>query len=96
MTDPVTANPKPTPTPVPPQPAPPKPAPLPNNPALGFTPANPHPYVGKTIANLKAEQPGSIFTLELTFTDGTKYYVKTKQGVVEHGGTALWGTGTRA
>lgn len=53
----------------------------------------PSPFKAKTIANVSTFKLASIFVVDLLFTDGTHHFIKTKQGLVEHGGTADWGTG---
>jgi len=50
--------------------------------------------VGKTIASISANHNASVLVIDLTFSDGSHHYIKAKQGVVEHGGTADWETGT--
>lgn len=50
---------------------------------------------GKTIASVSTFQHGSVFVVELLCTDGNRYYLKTKCGALEIGGTQEWDTGVK-
>lgn len=52
--------------------------------------------VGKTITSIATFQYGSVFVVDLFCTDNNHYYLKTKQGVLEIGGTQEWDTGTKS
>ena len=52
--------------------------------------------VGKTISSVQTFQHGSVFVVDMFATDGNHYYIKTKQGALEIGGTADWDTGTKS
>jgi hypothetical protein len=54
------------------------------------------PYANKTVKELSTKHVASMFVVDLEFIDGTHYYIKTRQGVLELGGTADWDTGAKS
>jgi hypothetical protein len=50
---------------------------------------------GKTITSINAFRHGSVEVLDILCTDAVHYFIKSSSGMVEVGGTAEWGTGTK-
>ena len=48
---------------------------------------------GKTVTDVLISQHGSCTAVEIVYSGGSQF-IKTRQGVVEAGGTLEWGTGT--
>jgi hypothetical protein len=54
------------------------------------------PYANKMVKEIVTKHVASMFLVDVQFTDGTHYFIKTSQGVLELGGTADWDTGTKS
>lgn len=50
---------------------------------------------GKTLNGLDAYIHGSVFVVEMRFSDGTTQFIKERSNQVEIGGTNEWDTGTK-
>lgn len=50
---------------------------------------------GKTLSSALAYIHGSVFVVELNFSDSSQLFIKEQQNVVEVGGTNEWNTGTK-
>jgi hypothetical protein len=51
--------------------------------------------VGKTVKQIDTTHVGSVFVVDILCTDDNHYFIKTKQGALEIGGTAEWDTGDK-
>jgi hypothetical protein len=58
-----------------------------------YVPVNLGALSGLTIKELKTYKRASVFVVDFLLTTGKHFYIKTKQGVTEIGGTEDWGTG---
>jgi hypothetical protein len=83
----------PTPAPVPPVAAKPAVSPVAPKPAPVKVPS---PYANKIVKDIRTLHTASVFVVDLSFTDDSHYFIKTKQGVLELGGTSDWDTGAKA
>lgn len=52
-------------------------------------------FGSKTLSNAQAYIHGSVFVVELIFSDSTTLFIKERQNQVEVGGTNEWDTGTK-
>jgi len=72
---------------------------IPSVPATPHTiqaaPASSSSIIGQTIVSVSTFQQGSVFGVDLFCADNNHYYLKTKQGVLEIGGTHEWDTGVK-
>lgn len=50
---------------------------------------------GKTITSVDQYRHGMVEVTDILCTDASHYYIKTRQGAVDIGGTSDWGSGTR-
>jgi hypothetical protein len=50
---------------------------------------------GKVISTVDTYRAGTVEIVDILCTDATHYFIKGSQGLIEVGGTADWGTGTK-
>jgi hypothetical protein len=48
------------------------------------------------VAGIVTTQHASVFVVEIKFTEGPSYFIKTKCGIIEKGGSFAWGTGVQS